>query len=294
VGNQWALTKAGKAPIAQFFTMLEGFRTEADRAVLAAITERLSWLDTHVLEDKARPAFERFVSGFCSSQMDSLGWDPQPEEPTDQRLRRAIVIGALGHLARSPDIMTEANRRLHRYMEDRTTLDPNLASIVAELSASHGDADLYERFLERKRSSAKDPEEEQRFLFSLAAFEDSALISRTLDLTLTDEVRPQDRAHLLARLLGTRASRLAAWDFVKVRWDEIVATMDPMLQQNLVRALSHLTPESAATEVRDFLSHHATEETSETVSQAMEQLAIDAASCKRLATELTAVLNAMS
>jgi puromycin-sensitive aminopeptidase len=290
VGNQWALVKAGKAPVAQFFTLLGGFRAETDRAVLSEITERLSWLETHVLRDEARPAFASFVTRFYSPQMEKLGWAPGAGESTDDRMRRATVIAALGRLARSASIADEARRRLDRYLEDRSTLDPNLASVVADLAGRAGDAALYARFLDRKRASASDPEEEQRFLFGLASFESPGLIERTIALVLTEDVRPQDRAHMLARLLAARSSRLAAWEFVRARWEDLIARMDPMLQQNLVRALVHLTPEPAASEVLGFLPARACDETRETIAQVVEQLSIDSAACTRLAPALAEVL----
>ncbi len=78
--------------------------------------------------------------------------------------------------------------------------------VVANLVARDGDAALYQRFLDRKRTSAADdPEEEERFLYALASFEAPALVDRTLALTFTDDVRPQDRALVLSRLLGARA-----------------------------------------------------------------------------------------
>src|SRR5579862_7256246 len=41
VGNQWALAKAGKIPVEQFFALFAGLRDETDRAVLGAITEQI-------------------------------------------------------------------------------------------------------------------------------------------------------------------------------------------------------------------------------------------------------------
>jgi len=290
VGNQWALVKAGKVPVAQFFSMLRGFRDEPDRAVLAAITERLGWLETHVLEDASRPAFEKLVADFYAPAYADLGWEPRAGESTDDRQRRATVLSALGHLGGAAEIIDAAEGKLAAYFSDRTTLDPNLVSVVVELCARRGGVRRYEQYLERKKSALKDPEEEQRFLFGLAGFDDPQLIARTLALTLTDEVRPQDRAHFFARLLGSRHSRLAAWQFVRKRWDDIVAQMDPMLQQNMVRGLALVTPQPAAGEVLAFLPEHATDETRETVQQAIEQLRIDAAACSRMAGELQAAL----
>ena len=148
---------------------------------------------------------------------------------------------------------------------------------------------LYDRYLERKRAASSDPEEEMRFLMALTAFEDAVLVQQTLDLTLGDDVRPQDRPFLLASLLARRPSRDAAWSFVRDRWDEMVRIMDPMLLQNLIRSLGHLTHEPVASEVREFLASKVDDETRETVSQVDERLHIDANTVRRLTSELEAV-----
>jgi len=288
IGNQWALIKAGIASIQQFVTILEGYRGETDRAVLEAIAERLAWLEIHALDDAARPASARLVEELFGAQFTQLGWDPRPDEPSDERMKRAAVIGTLGRLAKLPAILEEVPRRLARYFDDRASLDPNLVPTVAHLAARGGDEALYARFLARKRASSQDPEEEERFLFGLASFEDPALVGRTLELTFTDDVRPQDRAFVLARLLGGRASRLTAWAFVRDGWDARILTMDPMLRQYVIRGMAGLTP--VAREVGQFLAEHVTDETRETTAQAREQLRIDAAAAQRIRPELTRAL----
>ena len=165
------------------------------------------------------------------------------------------------------------------------------ATVVAGLAARDGDAALYDRYLARKRTSAADdPEEEERFLFALTSFEDPGLVERTLALTFTDDVRPQDRAFVLARLLGTRHSRDTAWRFVRDQWTTRILTMDPMLRQYVIRGMAQLTPAPIADEVGAFLEAHVTDETRETTAQAREQLRIDAAASMRIASELTTAL----
>src|SRR2546430_2055573 len=81
---------------------------------------------------------------------------PVPAGPPDARITRAAILGALGSIARDPAVRAEARRRLERYLADRGTLDPNLASVVAGLAAQDGDAALYARYLERKRGAITD------------------------------------------------------------------------------------------------------------------------------------------
>src|SRR5258708_37705395 len=103
-------------------------------------------------------------------RLDRLGWDPRPGETADNRMKRATVIGALGRLARLDGVRAEARRRLERYLQDRTTLDPNLVAVVVGLAARGGDPALYGRYVARQRSSGTDaPEEEERFLFGLTS-----------------------------------------------------------------------------------------------------------------------------
>jgi puromycin-sensitive aminopeptidase len=282
IDNQWTLLKAGTVSIDQFLTLLDGYRGETDRAVVSTIGDQLSWLSTHAVSDAARWRFERFAGEYYRPQFQALGWEPLSHESADERMKRSAVLGALGGLARDEVVRAEARRRLERYFIDRESLDPNLASVVVGLAARDGDAALYGRYLEHKRNAITDPEEEQRFLLALAAFEVPELIQRTLDLAVSNDVRAQDRPFVFAGLLGRRASRAAAWAFVRDHWDQLAALMDPMLLQNLIRALGQLTYEPVATQVREFLAPRAADETRETIAQVDERLRIDAATVARL------------
>lgn len=291
IDNQWAMLKAGHIGLSQFFALLDGYRDETDRAVMAAIADHLGWLGLHATTDATQSAFEKFVDGYYRPSFEKMGWEPAGDESPDDRVKRAVVLSGLGGIARASDIRTGARQWFERYVRDRGALDPNLASVVVSLTARDGDAALYDRFIDYRRAASRDPEEEQRFLLSLAAFEDPALIQRTLELASGDEVRDQDRTFLLNGLLSRRASREAAWEFIRTHWSDLARQLDPMLLQGLVRGLSLLAFEPVASAVREFLDANAGEETRETVAQACEQLRIDAATVTRLRSEMTDALS---
>lgn len=288
--NQFALVRAGQRSLASYMRLLAGYREETDRAVVGTLIDHLAWLWLHVVDDAVEKPFATLVEELLWPQWQSLGWDTRPTDSDDDRLRRAAVAAALGSIARSTTIRREARQRLERYWSDPKSLDPNLVSVVANISALDGDAALYERYLERKRQASTDPEEEYRFLLALASFEQPALIQRTLELTFSDEVRVQDCPSLLAALLGRRQSRPAAWKFVRARWQTLTEILDPMLVQNLIRALGQVTYQPAAAEVCSFLQDHVREETRETTAQVCEQLRLDALAVERLRSELPRAL----
>ncbi len=290
IDNQWALLKAGHVDVAQYLHLLEGYRNEKDRAVVSLIADQLSWLSLQAVADGSRAAFQKFVEGYYRPQFEALGWEAQPGDSDDDKLRRAVVIGALGGLARDAAIRKGARERLERYMTNRTTLEPNLVSTVVGLSARDGDAALYERYLERKRASKTDPEEEQRFLLALTAFESPDLIQKSLSMMLSEEVRAQDLTYLSSGLLGRRLSRQAAWEFVRERWDALAKRMDPMLLQGLIRGVGQLAYEPVSSEVRQVLAARVHDETRETTAQVIEQLRIDTAAVQRIQPALTEAL----
>ena len=289
--NQWALLKAGHVSIEQFLRLLDAYGSEEDRAVVSTVIDQLGWISTHVADESSDSAFEALVARTYAARLAAVGWEPATGETADDRMKRAAILGAMGGIARVGAVRDEARVRLEKYFADSTALDPNVVSVVASIAAIDGDAALFDQYVKRKRQATSDPEEEQRFLLALGAFDDAELMARALALTMTDEVRPQDRTFLLANLLGRRASRRIGWQFVRDHWEELSSTMDPMLMQGLIRATSQLTDPSMAEEVSTFLAMRETAQTKETIAQAREQLRIDAATVARLRPALAAALS---
>lgn len=288
--NVWALVRAGRQQVGSFLTLVRGLAAEPDRVVVEALAARLEWLRAHASDPQVDPALARFVRDLFRPRLDQLGWDPAPGDDAETRILRGVFTRLLGKVARDEDLLGEARRRVLRYLDDPASLDPDLADAVVSVAAACGDEALFDRYREQNRLAAGDPEMQERFLAGLTAFERGDLVDRALELSQTDEIRPQDRAHFLARLLANREARPRAWSFVRDRWAQITAGMDPMLRQNLVRALGQLTDETLAPEVDEFLARHQTEETRETAAQTRERLRIDAQICRRLRADLARAL----
>ncbi len=105
-------------------------------------------------------------------------------------------------------------------MNDPKSVDPDLVDVAGGLAVLNGDAALYDRIL-AKAKEAKVPEEYYRYLYGLAGFADPKLLTRTLELAVSPEVRSQDAPQLIASVLGNPAGRELAWNFIKTRWDDI-------------------------------------------------------------------------
>ena len=285
VSNQWALTRAGYAEIDAFLSFLEAFRGETDRSVVEAIVDRLAAVDTLLVEPADRPAFAAYVEELLGPQVEELGLAPEPGDSDDRRLRRAAVLQALGRIARQPAVVAEAERGLERYWADMAAVDPNLVDVFVSVAAQQGDAARFDRYVGRMEED-RTPQDRQRHLIGLGTFEDPALVQRALELSLTPQVRTQDVGILLARLLGNRAGKQAAWDFVRAQWPAVEQRLPPFPRRRLIAATTSLATAEGRCEVEAFFREHPVEGAERTLQQTLEQLDLLVAFRERAAPRL--------
>ncbi len=136
-----------------------------------------------------------------------------------------------------------------------------------------GDEARYNEFSERYRT-ARTPQDERRYLFSLAAFQPSTLLGRTLARTINGEIRTQDAPFIVGALMSSVYGREQAWEFVKANWDQ----MDRLFPKQGLRRMCHgiaglATPELEQ-DVRAFFTARKIDLGGKTLDQYLEQLRI--------------------
>jgi puromycin-sensitive aminopeptidase len=289
IDDLWAIARHGKATLAMFLARLETLRGEADRAVLAAIGDSLSWLGNYAVRDATERPFARLVEDLYRPILDASGWTPRDSDDTDTREKRTRSIGMLGFHARAKDVRDEARRRVQEHLDGRARLHPDVAGTVIAVAATVGDNVLWDRYVARmQQAQATDAQEEARFRQSLAYFEEPELAQRTAEAIFSAIIRVQDRGLMLGPMMASRRTRQAAWTAVKAHWDADIAGTDlaPLLKQGYVNAVSQLAQRGLSDEAAKFLESKRTPDIQETVAQSLERLRINTAAAERLADEL--------
>lgn len=265
--------RAGKAKLAGLLDLAAALGADRDPDVLAAVYQPLLSLSRRLAPDRV-PAMETrlraWVEVYYGAQLDELGWDPAADEDDDTRVRRARIIDILGVVGRASSVVDEAEARCHRYLEDRSSLAPNLSDVVVTLAAMQGGPDLYDA-LRKAMHSANTPQEEHRFLLALAAFADPESIERTLELCISDEVAVQDVAFLLIRLFDNRAACEATWAFIKKRWAQLERHLPPQLGGRLIAATPALLTPEYRRDVANFFGKHPLPASDRALRQALER-----------------------
>ena len=291
ISDQWALVRADQAPIERFLDLVVSLRGEEDHVVLDEVVGRLGLIEHRFLADEDRAAFGTLVTELYGARAAKLGWTPAPTEDDESRLRRAVLLRALVLIARAPDAVAEAAKRLPPpSSEGPSTVDPNLLDVVVTAAARRADDARFEDLRARARSET-DPASKRRYLHALARVEEGALPARAVELALSEDVPMQDFSSYVSVLLSNRTTREAAFAMIRDRWTETRAKADsPMILRRLVEALAGLPERRHYEAVRGFLQAHPIDGARQAIAQTLERMQMDAALRDRILPRISAWL----
>jgi puromycin-sensitive aminopeptidase len=290
ISDHWATTVAGLTPLSEYLDLTAHFIHDYDKNVWTVLLDSFSFLN-RIIAPTDRSALEVFVRNRVGPAVTRLGWRPRDGESELTKQLRGDLIGALGKLGNDRDIQARAAESYQDYRATPTSVDPNLLPAIVMILAHTGDAARYHEFSEGFRTAAT-PQEERRYLFSLAGFQQQDLLERTLYRSINGEIRTQDAPFIISAVLGNVYGRKVAWSFVKSNWD----AMDRLFPKQGLRRMcggivSLATPELER-DVREFFMSRRIDLGGKTLDQYLEQLRIAVAFRQREEHHLRTFLSA--
>ncbi|HTO68322.1 MAG TPA: M1 family aminopeptidase [Myxococcota bacterium] len=293
VGHEWAGVRAARARLSNWLDLVARLGDEREPDVLAAASGPLGWLADQLvpaLGARGGAEFRTWLDGVFAGAFQRAGWSPAKGETDKSRQHRSVLIGLLGGLAESPEVLAGAAERIGPYLKSRAKLDANLAGTVVELAARGGDGALFDAYV-RAMKAAPTPQERVRFELALGSFRAPALVERALGLALGDSVPTQDVVPLLVRLLGNPEARERTWEFVRERWKDLSPRVSPGLAGRLVSALPALQKPLYKRQVAAFFAAHPLPTAARALRQALERFDLDTELRERALPELRAYLH---
>ena len=288
VSDAWATTVAGIMPLGEYLTRTARFKNERDKNVWAVLLDSFSFLNRIIAPDE-RPSLQALVRDRVTPAVNDLGWDPQPGESDLVRQLRGDLLGALGRKGNDAATQQQAVERYRLYRKDPSAVDPNIVPALVSILAYIGDEVRYEEFVELYRTAAT-PQEERRYLFSLAMFRSPALLSRTLTKTINGEIRTQDAPFIVAATMTNVHSRELAWGFVKTNWDQMDRLFPKQGLRRMCGGIVGLATPELEQDVRTFFAGRKIDLGGKTLDQYLEQLRVAVAFREREGRTLQATL----
>jgi aminopeptidase N len=273
VADEWALLRAGRIDAPAFMDLAAALARDVRAPdVVEALGARLQFLHEYLTTSGSRGEFERWIRQQFQPVLAALSRVTPQDEQRQRRLALTLVL--LGTGGRSPEVLADARRRVRQYLARPadSQVPATILNALVPLAALEGDAGLYGAFRTRAEQAIV-PEERYRFLYALAAFQDPVLLRRTLDYALSDAVRAQDRASLIAGVLGNPVGRPLAWEVLQQRWADVQAGVGAFGgAARIVSALGAFCDRSAAREIREFFQRHPVPDAQRTVQQTLEDI----------------------
>eukprot|EP00741_Cyanophora_paradoxa_P021661 tig00000241_g20907.t1 len=236
--------------------VMDGYTEENEYAVWSELSGTLDELSLLLGEEPFYDKFEAFGRALFRPAYQRLGWEQRPSDSHLTVLLRSIVLSNMGHFG-DEEVIAEARKRFAAFLTDRSSLPPDFRSIVYSVLVMHGTEADYEGVLRVMRESELH-EEKIRCLRALGAAERPELIKRTLDLSLSDEVRSQDTGR---------------WATLHERYGK-----GGFLLSSIVSACTknHISL-AKAEEIRKFFAEHPVDNAKRTIEQSLERIATNSA-----------------
>ena len=273
-GDAYALARSRLIPATQFLLLAQAYRNEETYSVWADLIGNLRQVEMLIAQEPFLPQYQAMGRHLVGPIAGKVGWEPKAGEGHLQVLLRATALGYFGALG-DEETIAEAQRRFARFLEEPSSLSPDLKGAVYALAAQAGDE---ETFSAMHRLSQETPlqEEKVRLLQSLTRFSDTRLLQRTLELSLSPEdVRMQDTVAMVLGVAGNRNNGAQmAWDFVKSNWGEFDRRYGSggFAIMRLVGLTSNFVTAEASQGVERFFQENPTPAASRSIQQCLERI----------------------
>jgi aminopeptidase N/puromycin-sensitive aminopeptidase len=257
IGDEWALMRSGRATVGDYLDLVSTLRADSNPVVLESALQYLPAIETSIAATSdERDALHAWVRKEFSPVYAALGPMPTDKngESQEKAQIRAQLFAVLG-AAKDPNVIDQARSLTEKYIADQTSVEPSLAQSAMRIAAANGDTALYDKLLALSASSPT-PAVQTGALFTTAAFNNQALVTRTLDSVAAGKVRNQDSWRLLAVLLRNRDTADQTWSYITQHWDKIQAQFPDESGGRLVMSVGGFCTAQKHDEVMDFFSTH--------------------------------------
>ncbi len=279
---------SGATSAADFLEFAKGFEDETDLDVWSVLMTGLGTIN-HLLDGAPRKNFQGMLADLYGAALNRLGWEPKEGESARDAELRGTLIGALGGGAEDEDAIRRS-RELHaKYLEDPSSVEPNVAAAVARVVAMSGTADDYSVYVQRFKN-ASTPQEERRYQTHLGSFPGEAEIANTLKMTLNGEIRTQDSPYLIGYALSNRDQGEQVWRFVSENWDQMLEAFPDNAIVRMAGGIRSFSKPEMAAEVEKFFETHKVPTGELTMQQHLEKLRVNVALRQREAANLEQLL----
>ena len=219
ISDAGALASSGYQKTSGLLSLLKSFHTEPAFIVWSELLARISSIRSAWLFEptSTQDALKSFQRSLVTPLAHKKGWSFTPSEDHIEAQFKSLLFGSAG-LAGDAKIIAAAKSMFASFAGgDRKAIHPNLRSSVYAIALQNGGEAEYNTLL-NEYHTATDADERNTALRALGRATDPALITRSLSLPLSSDVKAQDVYMPLTALRNHRHGIEMMWEWLKDNW----------------------------------------------------------------------------
>jgi aminopeptidase N len=287
--DEAALVGSGQESVATLFNLVSNLSQDAEHGVVESYAPMLDYSNNYLLPAQQSEPFRSWIRSTFQPMLRKIGWAPAPNESADTRTLRSDLIHILGFSGEDPETIQQSTRLAQQYLANPDSLDATIARQVLAVAARYGNEALFEQYingLERVQS----PEQYYNVGSALAQFRDAKIVDQVLALGVSDKIRNQDAAHLIASVLSNPVDQDVAWEWVKTHWPAVENKTTMSSGPEIINATRSFCTTEMRDDVQNFFAEHKIPAAERVLKQSYEDISTCAKTREHLQTELAAWL----
>lgn len=286
VTNALALAGAGKLDTKFLLELISSYEHETDYTVWVEVLSALGTVYTLSHGTPHAKKIEKVGSALLKKIGMELGFKPKPGEAHTTGMLRAIIMQSFASYGDS-ETRARAFEMFGKAQKKLASVPADLRSPAYNIAARYGGKKTYDVLMQwyiRERSA----EEKGRLGRALAVPRDPALLTKTLEFSISKHVRIQDITRFTDGVGRNPIGGPLLWAFLKENWGLIIERYGQggHMLSRIVEGLSGNANLTVAKDIRNFFKKNPAPGAERTIKQVLEQIEINALWKTRIAKHL--------
>ncbi|HEY4499652.1 MAG TPA: M1 family metallopeptidase [Candidatus Paceibacterota bacterium] len=273
IRDAFALTESGQSKTSEVLMLLDAYRSEDNYTVWSEIASNLSRLNSLLAHQPFSGEYKKFARNIFSTLADRMNWQKQKKEQHIDTLLRNLALSNFGFYGDAATI-----KKAQSLFRHPKKIDPDFRGLIYALVAENGGTKEYQQILDLYRQVSMS-EEQNRLAAALGLFPEEKLLQKTLEFSLSSEVRLQDSVSVISHVMWNPHGEELAWGFIQTHWQEFLKRYGQ--GGHFLTRLAQLTnifrTEARAKEIQQFFRTHKAPGAERTIQQVLERVRSNAA-----------------
>ncbi len=223
LGDVNALVNAGQIPPHEGLALIEPFAKDPDSRIVSQTIGIAAMLRPPLVPDELLPNAARFLRKVYSQRANELGWLAKPGDGDDTKTLRRELVSLVATDGMDEELRSQAAALGVRWLDDRNSVDPEIAGTVVSIAAAKGDQALFDRMRAALKTTS-DRRQRSVLIGGLASFKDPVLIKQRMGLLLTGEFDFREVMSAFLRSPSPETRRMP-FEFVRDNLDALLKVL---------------------------------------------------------------------